>query len=216
MCHDRLRSHAGLPRRTDHAYEPGHLAHRCPWQQAGQPPSSYGGASRAAHSRHRRKAADRPSLGREACIGLIVRRFHCQNAACSRQSFSERLPDLVVPYARRLLLPSGNGGLAVPARHDRTFPRSTSERAADAESQACWQPSFCHSIRLRRTEPLASLAHYDEVWHRQLADETLLESARATGLGFRTVRRYARAESFPAGVAHGPGPSILGSYLVPP
>ena len=60
-----------------------------------------GRASRAVHSRYRRKAADLPSLGREVCIGLIVRRFYCQNAACSRQTFSECLPDLVAPYARR-------------------------------------------------------------------------------------------------------------------
>jgi transposase len=30
-----------------------------------------------------------------------VRRFYCRNIACTRQTFAERLPDLIVPFARR-------------------------------------------------------------------------------------------------------------------
>lgn len=59
-----------------------------------------GRATRTVHSRYRRKPADLPSLGRKVCISLDVRRFHCRNAACSRQTFSERLPELVAPHAR--------------------------------------------------------------------------------------------------------------------
>ncbi len=307
-----------------------------------------GRASRTVHSRYRRKPADLPSLGRKVCISLDVRRFYCRNAACSRQTFSERLPELVAPHARRtcrlagaqirvgvalggeagarllrhlampasadtvlrlvrrqplptpepprvvgvddwalrkgctygtvvvdlerrrvldlladrtaetlvgwlrnqpavevvardrstkyargitlgapkavqvadrwhllanmrqaverwlhnaqarlrrLPLQPNDGGPAAPARRDRAFPRSTSERAAGVESQVRWQ------------------AHYDEVRRRHLAGETLLGIARATGLALGTVRKYARAESFPARVAHGPGPSILDPYL---
>ncbi len=62
-------------------------------------------------------------------------------------------------------------------------------------------------------EPLASLARYDEVRRRRLAGETLLGIVRVTGLALGTVRKYARAESFPARAAHGPGPSILDPYL---
>jgi transposase len=60
-----------------------------------------GRASRAVHSRYRRRPADLPSLGRAVRVGLRVRRFYCRNAACARRTFAERLPELVRPHARR-------------------------------------------------------------------------------------------------------------------
>ena len=58
-------------------------------------------ASRAVHSRYRRRLADLPSLGRRVQIGLRARRFYCRNAKCARRTFAERLPELVAPHARR-------------------------------------------------------------------------------------------------------------------
>ena len=83
----------------------------------------------------------------------------------------------------------------VPARRDRAFRRSGPERAASAASRA------------RRR------ARYDEVRRRHLAGEPLLAIARATGLARATVRKYARAESFPEWAAHGPRRSIIDPYL---
>ena len=60
-----------------------------------------GQASRAAHSRYRRKPADLPSLGRRIGVILRVRRFYCRQAKCARRTFAERLPELVAPHARR-------------------------------------------------------------------------------------------------------------------
>ena len=60
-----------------------------------------GRASRAVHSRYRRRPADLPSLGRALRIDLRVRRFYCHNAACARHTFAERLPELLRPHARR-------------------------------------------------------------------------------------------------------------------
>ena len=60
-----------------------------------------GRASRAVHSRYRRRPADLPSLGRAVRVGLRVRRFPCRDAACARRTFAERLPELVRPHARR-------------------------------------------------------------------------------------------------------------------
>ena len=57
--------------------------------------------SRAVHSRYRRHPADLPSLGREVRVSLRVRRFYCRNVACPRQTFAERVSQLVVPFARR-------------------------------------------------------------------------------------------------------------------
>jgi len=60
-----------------------------------------GRASRAVHSHYRRCPADLPLLGSQVRVGLRVRRFYCRNTACARQTFAERLPDLVAPHARR-------------------------------------------------------------------------------------------------------------------
>ena len=60
-----------------------------------------GHASRAVHSRYRRRPADLPSLGRAVRVDLRLRRFYCRNAACPRRTFAERLPELIRPHARR-------------------------------------------------------------------------------------------------------------------
>jgi transposase len=60
-----------------------------------------GRASRAVHSRYRRRPADLPALGSQVRVGLRVRRFYCRNTACARQTFAERLPELLAPRARR-------------------------------------------------------------------------------------------------------------------
>jgi len=57
--------------------------------------------SRAVHSRYCRHPADLPSLGRRVGVELRVRRFYCCNPGCARRTFAERLPELVVPHARR-------------------------------------------------------------------------------------------------------------------
>ena len=57
--------------------------------------------SRAVHSHYRRRPADLPSLGRAVQVSLRVRRFYCRNATCPRQTFAERVSQLVVPFARR-------------------------------------------------------------------------------------------------------------------
>jgi transposase len=57
--------------------------------------------SRAVHSRYKRRLADLPSLGRLVSVHLWVHRFYCRNTDCARQTFAERLPKLVAPFARR-------------------------------------------------------------------------------------------------------------------
>lgn len=60
-----------------------------------------GKISRAVHSRYHRCPADLPSLGRAVRVSLCVRRFYCRNVACPRQTFAERVSQLVAPFARR-------------------------------------------------------------------------------------------------------------------
>ena len=96
---------------------------------------------------------------------------------------------------RRLPVLPGGDKPAAPAHRNRAFRRSAPEQAAGTESRARWQ------------------AHHAEVRRRHLAGETLLGIARETGLALGTVRKYSRAETFPARTPHGPGPSILDPYL---
>ena len=53
------------------------------------------------HSHYTRHVADLPWLGWVVKLELHTRRFFCLNLGCSRQIFTERLPSVVAPYARR-------------------------------------------------------------------------------------------------------------------
>ena len=53
------------------------------------------------HSRYVREVADLPSMGCAVRLQLHVRRFFCSHSECARQIFTERLPSVVAPYARR-------------------------------------------------------------------------------------------------------------------
>ena len=59
------------------------------------------GRSARTHSRYVRSVADLPWMGCAVRLELHVRRFFCSNPECTRQIFAERLPSVVVPYARR-------------------------------------------------------------------------------------------------------------------
>ena len=57
--------------------------------------------SESVHSHYQRTLADLP-WGRQAVqIHLRVRKFFCRQPTCSRRIFTERLPAVVAPYARR-------------------------------------------------------------------------------------------------------------------
>lgn len=53
------------------------------------------------HSYYTRKPADVPCAGYRMRIELCVRRFYCRNSACTFTTFTERIPSVVAPYARR-------------------------------------------------------------------------------------------------------------------
>jgi transposase len=57
--------------------------------------------SESVHSRYTRVVADLPWAGWGVRLELHVRRFFCQNPECKRRIFTERLPGVVAPYARR-------------------------------------------------------------------------------------------------------------------
>jgi hypothetical protein len=53
------------------------------------------------HSHYVRQIADLPWHGIALRLHLRVRRFFCTTPACQRTIFTERLPGLVAPYARK-------------------------------------------------------------------------------------------------------------------
>jgi len=57
--------------------------------------------SKRRHFQYERTIADLPCAGAHVVLHLRVRRFVCRVRWCRRKIFAERLPDLVVPYARR-------------------------------------------------------------------------------------------------------------------
>lgn len=57
--------------------------------------------SEKVHSRYMRLLADLPWMACAVRLELHVRRFFCPNQECARSIFTERLPSVVAPYARR-------------------------------------------------------------------------------------------------------------------
>lgn len=86
-------------------------------------------------------------------------------------------------------------GPPLASRRDRAFPRTASECGAGAESRGRWK------------------AAYDEVRRRHADGQTLLGIARTMGMARATVRKYATADTFPARLPHGPGPSLLDPHV---
>lgn len=68
------------------------LAAACPFCQ--QP-------SERVHSSYLRTVADVPCGGRQVILRLSIRKFVCTTPSCPRSIFTERLPDLIEPYARK-------------------------------------------------------------------------------------------------------------------
>src|SRR2546421_7402508 len=57
--------------------------------------------SQSIHSRYTRVVADLPWAGWAVRLKLHARRFFCRNQECQGRIFTERLPNVVAPYARR-------------------------------------------------------------------------------------------------------------------
>ena len=55
------------------------------------------------HSDYTRTLADLPWAQYRVCLQLRVRKWFCRNRACQRQIFTERLPTIAAPWARRTL-----------------------------------------------------------------------------------------------------------------
>lgn len=59
-----------------------------------------GTAGSRVHSRYQRTIADSAFGGRKLVLKLLVRKWICPEASCSRHMFAERFPEVVQRYAR--------------------------------------------------------------------------------------------------------------------
>jgi len=59
--------------------------------------------ARRIHSDYERTLADLPWAQYRVCLQLRVRKWFCRNRACQRRIFTERLPTVAAPWARRTL-----------------------------------------------------------------------------------------------------------------
>src|SRR5919108_1657612 len=59
--------------------------------------------ARRIHSAYGRTLADLPWAAYRVCLQLRVRKWFCRNRACQRRIFTERLPTVAAPWARRTL-----------------------------------------------------------------------------------------------------------------
>lgn len=57
--------------------------------------------TRRIHSAYQRTLADLPWAHVRVVLQLQVRKFFCANGRCTRRIFTERLPQIVAPWARR-------------------------------------------------------------------------------------------------------------------
>jgi transposase len=55
------------------------------------------------HSHYERTLADLPWAAYRVCLQLRVRKWFCRNRTCQRRIFTERLPTVTAPWARRTL-----------------------------------------------------------------------------------------------------------------
>ena len=62
-------------------------------------------AARRLHSHYERTLADLSWAGWTVRLELGVRKLFCDNSDCVRRIFTERLPGVVAPWARRTLRP---------------------------------------------------------------------------------------------------------------
>src|SRR5260370_32897599 len=91
------------------------------------------------HSQYRRSVRDVPCGGRRVQLVLCVRKFFCRNPLCEQKIFTERIPDLVRPWAKMTirycqqltsigLATCGKGGTKLSARLGMQTSRQTALR----------------------------------------------------------------------------------------
>jgi transposase len=110
-----------------------------------------GRRSSRVHARYQRQLADLPLCGRQVRVVVHVRRFKCVSQRCAQATFSEQIPGLTTPFARRT--PSLAEALAGVALALAGRPGS---RLAAKLAMPCCRDVL---IRLIRAQPVPGAGH---------------------------------------------------------
>jgi DNA-binding NarL/FixJ family response regulator len=113
--------------------------------------SGCGRRSSRVHARYQRQLADLPLGGCRVRVIVGVRRFKCASPRCAQSTFSEQVPGLTTPFARRT--PPLTGALAEVALALAGRPGS---RLAAKLAMPCCRDVL---IRLIRTRPVPGAGH---------------------------------------------------------
>jgi transposase len=105
------------------------------------------------HARYHRQLADLPLSGCRVRVIVDVRRFKCDNLRCAQSTFSEQIPGLTTPFARRT--PPLTGALTEVALALAGRPGS---RLAAKLAMPCCRDVL---IRLIRAQPIPAAGHID-------------------------------------------------------
>jgi transposase len=107
------------------------------------------------HGRYQRQLSDLPLGGRPVRVIVHVRRFKCANPRCAQATFSEQVPGLTTPFARRTPpLTKALAGVALALAG-----RPGSRLAAKLAMPSCRDVL----IRLIRAQPLPAAGHIEVV-----------------------------------------------------
>jgi transposase len=88
------------------------------------------------HARYQRRLADLPLGGRRVQVIVHVRRFKCASPRCAQSTFSEQVPGLTTPFARRTPLLTealADVALALAGRPGMATRGCTSRAASSAD-----------------------------------------------------------------------------------
>jgi hypothetical protein len=105
------------------------------------------------HARYQRQLSDLPLGGCRVQIIVHVRRFKCASPRCAQSTFSEQVPGLTTPFARRT--PPLTGALAGIAL---TLAGRPGSRLARKLAMPCCRDVL---IRLIRAQPVPGAGHID-------------------------------------------------------
>lgn len=137
----------------------------------GSCPDCQTGSSRV-HSRYQRTVKDLPVSGIPLTLRLHVRRFFCDNPGCGRKTFTEAVPDLALPFARKTVRLTGllrQLGFASGAEEG--------ARVATVLKMACSADTLLRLIRRTALAPHATPTHLgvdDWAFRRNVAYGTIL------------------------------------------
>lgn len=172
-----------------------------------------GRRSKRVHSHYARTLTDLPCCGDPLVIHLRTRRFACRVRWCKRKIFTERIPALVAPSARRTVRLHRHlerTGLRQAACTASTAEESTPIRTPDSRAdEPVTAPPLSRWQREQQECRGRRYARYEEVCALRAQGHSIGAIAQRMDISPRTVQRFLHAETFPERAPRRCGPTLL-------